>query len=84
MSALGVFLGVVFKRWSQPGLYVLSLGTAAVLAGLAFLVGANGWWPAVLSFFTGQSTLALLAGYPLVIVAVFGGAGWLVLRRATP
>jgi hypothetical protein len=84
LSAIGVFTGVVFKRWGQPGVFALTIGSAVVLAGVAMIVTWQGWWPAVGSFFTGQSTLALLAGYPLVVAIVLGGAGWLALRRATP
>jgi hypothetical protein len=84
ISALGVFMGVVFKRWGQPGVYVTTVGGGVLLAGAAMLITWQGWWTAVGSFFTGQSALALLAGYPLLIALVLGGAGWLVLRRATP
>jgi hypothetical protein len=84
LSAVGVFAGVVFKRWGQPGVYVLTLGSAVLLAGAAMIVTWQRWWPAVGSFFTDQPTFALLAGYPLVIAVVLGAGGWLALRRATP
>ena len=84
LSAIGVFAGVVFKRWGQPGVYALTVGTSLVLAGVAIVVSWQRWWPAVGSFFTDQSTFALLVGYPLVIAIVLGGAGWLAIRRATP
>ncbi len=83
-SAVGVCFGVVFKRWGQSGVYVVTIGAALVLAGLVLLVSRLGWWPAVGRFFTDQSTFALLAGYPLVIAVVLGAAGWLVIRRTTP
>jgi hypothetical protein len=79
-----VFAGVVFKRWGQPGVYALTVGTSLVLAGVAIVVTWQRWWPAVGSFFTDQSTFALLVSYPLVIAIVLGGAGWLAIRRATP
>ncbi|GAA1246098.1 hypothetical protein GCM10009609_06900 [Pseudonocardia aurantiaca] len=84
VSAIGVFMGVVFKRWGQPGVYMVSLGSAVVLGGLAVLITWQRWWPAVGSFFTSQSTLVLLTVYPLLIALVLGGAGWLAIRRATP
>jgi hypothetical protein len=84
LSAIGVFAGVVFKRWGQLGVYALTVGSGVALAGLAIVVTWQRWWPAVGSFFTNQSTFALLAGYPLVIAIVLGGAGWLAIRRATP
>ena len=84
VSAIGVFLGVVFKRWGQPGVYTVTVGSLLVLGGLAVLVTWQQWWPAVGSFFTGQSTFALFTLYPLLIALVLGGAGWVAIRRAMP
>ena len=84
MSAMGVFAGVVFKRWGQPGVYTLGIGSTLLLAGLGMLITSQGWWPAVGSFFAGQSTFALFTVYPLLIALVLGAAGWVAVRRATP
>jgi hypothetical protein len=84
VSAIGVFLGVVFKRWGQTGMYVLTITLGVLLAGFAIVVTWQRWWPSVGSFFTGQSTFALLAGYPLAIALLLGAVGWLAIRRATP
>jgi hypothetical protein len=83
-SAVGVFAGVVFKRWGAIGVYVLGIGAVLVLGGLATLVTWQQWWPVVGSFFTQQSTFALLTVYPFVLAVVLGGAGWAAIRRATP
>jgi hypothetical protein len=84
ISAVAVFVGVVFKRWGQVGVYTALIGGAVLLTGFVLLVTWQGWWPAVGAFLGSQPPLAMLAGYPLLVAAVFGGAGWLVLRRATP
>ncbi|WP_433291999.1 hypothetical protein ACQPZQ_03575 [Pseudonocardia sp. CA-142604] len=84
LSTIGVFIGVVFKRWGQPGVYALAVGTVLVLAGVAIVVTWQRWWPVVGSFFTDQSIFLLLVVYPLVIAIVLGGGGWLAIRRATP
>jgi len=42
MSVIGAFMGVVFKRWNQSGLFVMGLGAAVVLTGLVLLVDVNG------------------------------------------
>lgn len=84
ISALGIFAGVVFKRWGQVGAYALSIAPLVVVAGLIVLISLRGWWPAVGGWFAGQSTLALAAGYPLVLALLLGAAGWLAIRRATP
>ncbi|MGH3794653.1 MAG: hypothetical protein ACRDSP_07160 [Pseudonocardiaceae bacterium] len=84
LSFLGVLIGVVFKRWGQMGMYVMSIGTGLLLAGLALLVTLQGWWPAMGRFFADQPTFTLLAGYPLALAVLMAGAGYLVIRRATP
>jgi hypothetical protein len=84
VSALAVFAGAVFQRWRQTGIYVALVGSVSLLAGAGALITTQDWWPAVGRFFAGQPALALVAGYPLALAAVIGGAGWLVIRRATP
>jgi hypothetical protein len=84
LSSIGVFAGVVFKRWGQPGVYALTIGTSLVLAGAAIVVTWQRWWPSVGSFFTDQSIFSLLVVYPLVVAILLGFGGWLAIRRATP
>jgi hypothetical protein len=84
LSALGVVLGVIFKRWGQTGLYVALVGSAVVLTAAVLMITWQKWWGSVGSFFTEQSTLALVAGYPLLIAVALGGLGFLAIRRATP
>jgi hypothetical protein len=83
-SSVGVLFGVIFQRWRQLGISVLSIGSAVVLAILVYLAGAQNWWPHIAHFFSTQPTLALLAGYPLAIAVLLGAISWTVLRRATP
>lgn len=82
-SFIGVFVGVVFRRWSQPGVYVMMVSTGLVVAVAVVVATWQRWWPAIGRFFTDQSSLALLAGYPIVLAALFAGGGYLLLRRAT-
>lgn len=84
VSALGVSTGVVFARWGQWGIWAVVLGASVLGAGLTMLITWQRWWEAVGTFFAGQSSFALVAGYPSVIVLVLGVAGWLAIRRATP
>jgi hypothetical protein len=83
-AALGVFTGVVFKRWGQAGAYVMSIAFAVAVTGAALLFTWQGWWSAVGTWFAGQSTPALFAGYPLVLALLLGAGGWLAIRRAIP
>ncbi|SFB61815.1 hypothetical protein SAMN05216266_1295 [Amycolatopsis marina] len=84
MSFLGVWTGIVFKRWGQPGVYTLAIGTAA-LGALFFIVATwQEWWPAVGRFFADQTPIGLFGGYSLALAALLACAGYLTIRRATP
>jgi hypothetical protein len=83
-SSVGVLIGVIFQRWRQLGISVLSVGTAVVLAISVYLGETKDWWSHIGHFFSTQPTLALLAGYPLAIAVLLGATSWTVLRRATP
>lgn len=84
ISALFVFTGVVFKRWGQTGIFVGTVGVLVLIGTTAIVVTWQRWWPEIGAFFTEQSSLALFAGYPLLVALVLGVAGWLAIRRATP
>lgn len=79
--ALGALYGAINNRWGLTGVYASAVLLA--LAGGLFTVAmvyAEAWG----SFFTwwaGQPTVAVMAGYPLIAVAVFGGGAYLVARR---
>lgn len=79
-----VLLGAVFRRWGQLGVWGAALVPVLVVAaGIVLLTWQNAWG-AFGRFFVETPTWALLAGYPLILAAVAAGAGYLVLRRATP
>ncbi|WP_214404445.1 hypothetical protein [Pseudonocardia lacus] len=84
LSAMAVFVGVVFKRWGQAGVYALTIALGVGLAGAVVLITLQDWWPAFGGWFAEQTPLALFAGYPLVLALLLGGAGWLAIRRAIP
>jgi hypothetical protein len=83
VATLGVLMGIVFQRWRQTGIYLSVFGSIALLAGAGVLATSRDWSPSLGGFLTGQPALALYAGYPLAAALLFGGAGWLILRRAT-
>lgn len=84
LAMLGTFCGVVFKRWGATGMFTLAVAALIVLGGLAVLVTWLELWSAVGAWFAAQSTLSLLAGWPLLLALVLAAANFLVLRRATP
>lgn len=84
MSAVGLVLGAVTKRWGSLGVFVLSVMAIVVIGGVVALIFAVDGWTAVLGWWGDQSGVALAAGWTLIPSALALGGGWLVLRRAVP
>lgn len=84
LSAMGVLVGVVLKRWGATGMYVQAVGSALLLVGAILALTWRSWWDDLGRFFTDQSTLALLVGYPFAIAVLLAAASFLTIRRATP
>lgn len=83
LSFVGVYTGIVLKRWGAVGVWVLWIAIAAITVGFAMIATWQRWWPAVGRFFTEQSAFSLFAGYPFILAVLLAGAGYLTLRRAT-
>jgi hypothetical protein len=83
-SYIGLFLGVVAKRWGTNGVLLLILLALVVIGGVVMLISWADGWPGVGEWLAGQSGLALLAGWTLLplLVAVAGSYG--LTRRAIP
>jgi hypothetical protein len=84
LCALGLAVGALVKRWGQTGMFTLMIASILIGGGLVALASWRGWWGDVGGFFTDTSVLALAAGYPLVLAAVFAGSTYAILRRTTP
>jgi hypothetical protein len=84
VASMGIFTGVVFKRWGQVGVYAVTIAFSVVLAAAVVVVTWQGWWPQLGGWFAGQSATTLFGVYPLALALLLGGAGWLAIRRATP
>lgn len=83
-TALGLFLGGLYRRWRAPGLYVLSL-TSLLLTGLAAAwITRIEAWTSVGRWFADTPRLLLLAGIPLALTVVTAAAAVAVLRHAEP
>jgi hypothetical protein len=78
----GMWYGLVFRRWSLPGL-VAFIATQVVVALLAVVaVSATHSWSGVENFFTTVTALALTGVLAVVALAMgFGGLG--TVRRVT-
>ncbi|EIF01157.1 hypothetical protein [Saccharomonospora glauca] len=84
LSFLGLWIGIVFKRWNQWGVWILTGAFAVVGLGLVLLIQWQDWWGAFARFFASQPAIALQVGYPAAITLVFAGAAYLTTRRAVP
>jgi hypothetical protein len=83
-AVLGMALGVVFKRWGAPGLYVLGIGIG-LLAGLAAVWAT--WqraWEDVGGWFADQSVAMLAITLPMLLTIGLAGLAFLGLKRTVP
>ncbi len=84
LAAVGMFLGVVFKRWGTNGMFALTALSIALLGAWVALMTWRDAWPSVGSWLTTTSPAAMIAGWPLVVCVAMGGLAYLGLRRAQP
>jgi hypothetical protein len=76
-------VATVFVRWRATGLVVFFVVIGALLVGAIALVTYTQNWEAIGRFFVEAGTVGA-ALWSLVLTAIAGVAGYLVLRRATP
>lgn len=84
ISLVGIIGGVAFKRWGLNGMFTLLSATVVLLVGVVVLLTWQHQWGHVRSWLDGQSSLALIAGWPTVLALGLAGSGFLMIRRATP
>lgn len=75
---------VVAERWQLIGMFLLSAAVALVVGGTAILVSMGDWWGNVGDWLEGQSAIALMAGWPLVVAGALALAGYAGMRRMVP
>lgn len=84
VAFLGMAVGAVYKRFGSVGVYALTIGAILGLGGSVALITWQNGWPGVGAWFTDQSILALLAGWPLLLALLFAAGGYAGLRRVVP
>jgi hypothetical protein len=82
LGFIGMFWGVVLRRWGATGIYALVLATIVGFGGAVALVTWQHGWAAIANWFTDQSTVALIVGWPCAIAVLLAVAGYAGLRRA--
>lgn len=83
MMLIGAVFGTVFVRWRATGLTWSFVVLAALIVIAIWVVTRADAWGAVGAWFSGQSLVGL-GTWSLVISAMCGVGGWLLIRRATP
>jgi hypothetical protein len=83
-AAVGIGLGIVFKRWGPAGLYALAVAAVGVIAGALALIGWLDAWQQVGGWFTDRSLVTFAVGLPLLVTAVVGALSFAGLRRVVP
>jgi hypothetical protein len=83
LGFIGMFCGVVLRRWGLNGIFALTIVTIVVLGGGTALITWQHGWTTIGDWLTGQSTAALFAGWPVLLAVPLAIAGYLGLRRAS-
>ena len=84
LAVIGIAIGVVYKRFGSIGLYVLTIGSILGIGALTALISWQQGWASVGGWLGDQSTVALFAGWPLVVGAIVALAGYAGIRRIVP
>ncbi|WP_197319771.1 hypothetical protein [Saccharomonospora sp. NB11] len=84
LSFLGLWIGIVFQRWNQLGVWVLTVSLSLLVVGLVLVVEWQNWWSELGRFFSELPAIVLQAGFPAAIAVLFAGAAYMTTRRAVP
>lgn len=81
---VGIFWGLIFKRWGIYGMIAASAVLAVVIGLFVTSASLFNLWPGIISWFLAQSTVTLVVGLPFALALAFAGSSLLILRRTTP
>lgn len=83
-AAVGVGIGIVFKRWGQTGVWTLVVLSMLVLGGLAVLISWAGAWADLGGWLADRSLVALAVAVPAALAAVVALLSYPGIRRVVP
>ena len=83
-AAVGMGLGIVYKRWGAPGMYALTIAGMLLVGGALALIGWLDAWQQVGSWFADQTQLGLAVALPLALTVAVGALSFAGLRRVVP
>lgn len=84
MTALGLCLGAVSKRFGPTNFFLVSLAALVAFGIVAAVMTYADGWTAILGWLARQSPMSVLTGWLLVPTVLSAVVGWLVLRRTVP
>ena len=82
MFLIGLWMATIYKRWGTVVIVAISLGLGLVLVGVIALITYLQWWPAVLTWVVGQTTMSV-AGWLLILIVALSSGSFLTLRKVT-
>ncbi len=80
---VGAAVATLYQRWKSNGIVAFFIGLGVILVGASWLVTVGHKWSEVGAFFVKYQVVGT-ASWSLVLTALAGVFGFLVLRRATP
>jgi hypothetical protein len=79
---LGLWVGLIYRRWGTVGAVVFSAGTAVLLVGAGLIITWAQWWPQVGDYLTHLDVL-VASLWVLVLGALVSVGGYLTIRHLT-
>lgn len=83
-AAVGIAIGVLFKRWGPTGLYSLAVASVLAIGLLLFAVTWRHGWDDLGHRLTSDSMALLAVGYPVLAAVVVGLLAFAGIRRVVP
>ncbi len=84
LAFLAIAVTLLHQRWGVLAMFGLAASGIAVSGAVLVTVAAFDWSASISDWVDRQSTVALIGGWPLVVVAVLAAAGYAGIRRAAP
>jgi hypothetical protein len=84
LAFLAIAVTVAHQRWGLFALFGAAVVAIVTSGAVLVAVAAFDWSASIGDWVDRQSTVALVAGWPLVAVAVLAALGYVGIRRAVP
>ena len=82
MFLLGLWVGLIYRRWGTVGGVVFFSALAVLLVGASLIITWAQWWPRVGAYLGGLDIL-VASLWVLVLAAIVALGGYVTIRRIT-